>query len=215
MTSGSSVCGSCKGPLKVRPKPNHDFGDPLRYGTSTCFGARPLEMAQSSPCVQPATTLRASHSFRQSINFSVSCVAMCTLSWRIKPVLSRGWSGDADVRLAEWRSNHAARTITGMLLDNVVLLPSWPALLSPQHLTVPSFRQAQACQSPAAISATPETAGTPIGTGMSESAVVPSPSCESGAGAHERHTDERAGPGNRRPVQLRADGIERRPLLGY
>jgi hypothetical protein len=65
-------------------------------------------------------------------------------------------------------------TRTGVDADRVVLFPSWPVWLSPQHLAVPSWSTAQLCCSPDAIDTTLLRDET--GTGVVEFVVSPVPS---------------------------------------
>src|SRR4030095_12245833 len=66
-------------------------------------------------------------------------------------------------------------TLTGVKRGVVVLSPSWPLLLAPQHFTPPPLVRAHACACPAAMATTPlerpDTA-----TGVRRCIAVPSPS---------------------------------------
>ena len=66
-------------------------------------------------------------------------------------------------------------TTTGVVRVVVVPSPSWPSLLLPQHLAVPSISDAHEKKYPAAIPATPVRPVT--ATGVERLIVVPSPSC--------------------------------------
>jgi hypothetical protein len=66
-------------------------------------------------------------------------------------------------------------TVTGVDEDFVTaVLPSWPSLLLPQHLIVPSARRAQVCVPPTAMAVAVEIPK--AATGVDESLFVPSPS---------------------------------------
>ena len=71
-------------------------------------------------------------------------------------------------------------TSTGVVLEIVEPLPSWPYSLSPQHLTPPPVVSAQVCKVPPAEMALIPFASPLTSTGVVRwSTVVPSPNCPS------------------------------------